>query len=398
MIIPNKKLHSNDYHIQIDGRTLRNSVAIMKSFEWGDYYHYYSENYEDSLDLSSKAISDYQNPYLISLKHLVVIESFIIAVNIFHISDEIKYLISFNFEADFSSWKNAFSFEEFEKKLALDWSEDDFDNCEYEKYQSPHSIGFEIKFETEEINKKIEEIIKPYQNTIEHSIQKTIQSMNETYSGNSLEYVFKFPEEVKTYCEQYLKYFAQFLQDLGMNATSSLKDDAGKVLFSVTPANDIEALNKIREALVVYLNLPSSPIVYDESFKAMRLEQQIDNLHHSQKMAAREIQLAQRVIESQDKIISEKDNTIFQKDSVINQQNKIIEKITSKSIMVDSLENKEELFEGVEVIPSETIKKHLGIILNPITALKGIGKKFLGKEDDIISILGSDEETNQENN
>ncbi len=89
---------------------------------------------------------------------------------------------------------------------------------------------------------------------------------------------FNFPEQFKTPCEQYLLYFAQFLQDLGISATSNLKEEAGKVLFSVTPTDDKEALDKIREALAVYLNLPASPIVYDDSFAAMRLQQQIENL------------------------------------------------------------------------------------------------------------------------
>ena len=112
-------------------------------------------------------------------------------------------------------------------------------------------------------------------------------------------------------CKQYLEYFAQFLKDLGINATSNLNEEAGKVLFSVTPTDDKEALDKIREALAVYLNLPASPIVYDDSFAAMRLQQQIENLQHSQRMAVRELQFNEKLLVAQSDTIHEKNITIF---------------------------------------------------------------------------------------
>jgi hypothetical protein len=47
--------------------------------------------------------------------------------------------------------------------------------------------------------------------------------------------VFEFPAPIKSACEQYLLYFAQFLRDLGIEAEAELKEEAGRVLFSVTP-------------------------------------------------------------------------------------------------------------------------------------------------------------------
>ena len=165
-----------------------------------------------------------------------------------------------------------------------------------------------------------------------------------------------------------------------------MKEEAGKVLFSVTPTDDIEALDKIREALAVYLNLPASPIVYDDSFAAMRLQQQIENLQHSQRMAVRELQFNEKLLVAQSDTIHEKNITISQQQSVIEQQNKIIEKISSKSIMMDSVENKEELeeiFDGLKVGKSEFLKKQLGIDFNPVTSLKTLGKKLIGKDDEL---------------
>jgi hypothetical protein len=207
---------------------------------------------------------------------------------------------------------------------------------------------------------------------------------NSKYSISSS---FNFPEALKIPCEQYLLYFAQFLQDLGINATSNLTEEAGKVLFSVTPTDDKEALDKIREALAVYLNLPSSPIVYDESFAAMRLKAEIERLQSSQRITEMEFRVTQKALESQDKII-------LQQSVLLEQQAKVIEKITSKSIMIDSLENKDEfekIYEGIEITHSKWFFELTGIKANPITAMKTVGKKLLGKEDEGKSILGLDD-------
>jgi hypothetical protein len=210
---------------------------------------------------------------------------------------------------------------------------------------------------------------------------------------------FDFPKELKISCKQYLLYFAQFLKDLGINADSNLKEEAGKVLFSVIPTDDIEALDKIREALAVYLNLPSSPIVYDDSFAAMRLQQQIENLQHSQRTAVRELQFNEKLLTAQSQIINEKNVTISHQQSVIEQQNKIIEKISSKSIMIDSVENKEELVEiceGLKIGKSKFLMEQLGVHLNPATFAKEIGKKILRKQDE-TSILDLNQEKEENN-
>jgi len=68
-----------------------------------------------------------------------------------------------------------------------------------------------------------------------------------------------FPPAVRTACEQYLLYFVQFLEDLGIKASAELKEDAQRVLFSVTPANGASALEQIRQALEIYLGLPAMP-------------------------------------------------------------------------------------------------------------------------------------------
>lgn len=232
--------------------------------------------------------------------------------------------------------------------------------------------------------------------------EKTITALKLRYDDPFITATFTFPDQITTQCQQYLLYFVRFLQDLGISATSDLTESAGQILYSVTPISSEDALDKIREALAVYLNLPSSPITYDDSFAAMRLQQQIDNLQHSQKMAARELQFTEKLLVAQSETIQEKNIIISQKDSTIDQQNRIIEKITSKSIMMDSLENKEEfekIFEGLEFGESKWLKDNLGIKVNPVKSLKSLGGKLLRKDEEIVTLdLVEQEAENDANN
>jgi excisionase family DNA binding protein len=77
--------------------------------------------------------------------------------------------------------------------------------------------------------------------------------------GDSVTVPFEFPAPVKTACEQYLLYFAQFLKDLGVEVEAKIEERASVVLFSVTPTDKSQALDNIREALEIYLRMPSAP-------------------------------------------------------------------------------------------------------------------------------------------
>ena len=298
-----------------------------------------------------------------------------------------------DFEPDLGNWKFPYSYNDYYRIFSQIW-ESNVGSTNPKKLKVG---GIRDKFmpTTEATLNGLpigEEIEKNIQQYFEIHLKALLQLKDEQFE-NSLLTLFSFPEEIKVSCKQYLEYFAAFLKDLGIHTTSNLEEEAGKVLFSVTPTDELEALDKIREALVVYLNLPSSPIVYDDSFAAMRLQQQVDNLQHAQRMTEMEFRLAQKVIESQDKIIQ-------QKDSTIEQQSKLIEKITNKAVMIDSAENKEELeeiFDGLKIGKSKFLTDQLGIHLNPAAFVKGIGKKIVGEQEN-NSILNTKEETVEKEN
>jgi hypothetical protein len=121
---------------------------------------------------------------------------------------------------------------------------------------------------------------------------------------------FEFPPAVKTACAQYLTYFIQFLEDLGVKADSEIKENAGRVLFSVTPKDGPSALGQIREALDAYLRLPRNPEFGSESaeFGGVAVSQLKANVFflHSQ------LALAQAMIEAKDARIEALDLTVYQ--------------------------------------------------------------------------------------
>ena len=297
------------------------------------------------------------------------------------------YRTRFDNESDLKNWDFIFSFSVFQEIFSIVWNE----NYNYSgvlKFDERKS-SFHVDFISQNLGSPIENDIRGYLELLQDSHTETIKRIRLIDSKKSITLPFQFPEELKISCEQYLLYFATFLQDIGIKTTSNLKEEAGKVLFSVTPIDDIEALDKIREALVVYLNLPASPVEYNESFVAMRLLQQVENLQHSQRMAVREIRISERELRLAQTVIEHQDKIILQKDSIIGQKDKIIEKISSKSIMMDSLEKNDEfeiVCDGLEFTHSKWLLEKTGIKSNPVTLLKSLGKKLTGKDNEITSI------------
>jgi len=122
---------------------------------------------------------------------------------------------------------------------------------------------------------------------------------------NAIVMFFDFPAEVRTVCEQYLLYFAQFLKDLGVEAETALTHEAGQALFTVIPVDQSQALDNIRAALDVYLQLPSNPIsdATNDSIAIQRLESNVLRLRADLKLAAAEQQAQAKTIEAQQLIM-----------------------------------------------------------------------------------------------
>lgn len=391
MIELKKNDSSEIFQIYIDEKLCEDAYFVESN--------YVSESLQASSDLSSQTIDDFFPFVYIRLKNFYDWSNF---ENVFGIStnhgEKSKQLhIEIIFLPDLMNWRNDFTFTEYFELFDTGCREKSISHGL--KFDTGDTPSFWFSFETDFFEGSIKDFFLPLELKLKEIHTQTLKQIKERKSVDILSLEFRFPEEVKTYCEQYLCYFASFLQDLGINSTSNLTEEAGKVLFSVTPTDNVEALDKIREALAVYLNLPSSPIVYDDSFAAMRLQQQIENLHHSQKMATRELQFNEKLLVAQSEMIHEKNVTISQLQSNNEQLIKIVEKISSPTIMMDSAENKEELeeiYDGLKVGESETLKKWLGISLNPAKAIKTVVKNTFGKDSEKNSVLGLDEDVRKD--
>lgn len=148
-----------------------------------------------------------------------------------------------------------------------------------------------------------QEIVKSICSSAEKHLLKSIQK-------NSLVTFFDFPLEIRKSCEQYLIYFLQFLEDLGIESDSEIKEEAGRVLFSITPRDGPSALGRIRKALDVYLQLPRNREFSSvaEQFPDIAVVQLKSNVLFLQS----QLELAKATIQAKDAAIQALDFIVFQ--------------------------------------------------------------------------------------
>lgn len=139
-----------------------------------------------------------------------------------------------------------------------------------------------------------------------------------------------------------LLYFVQFLKDLGVQATADIRHEADDVLFSVTPSNKDEALETIKLALELYLQLPSNPAVSmpSEYSMAIPVQQLVANIQHLNT----QLMLTQSALQLKDATIQALQTTIVQQRQVLTGQ--IILDSLQRIETPDRTEDKEQLLGG----------------------------------------------------
>jgi hypothetical protein len=180
---------------------------------------------------------------------------------------------------------------------------------EIEVIQS-ESYGLRLVFTIDDLKTKIGDSITTIIGFLkEMELQAITESLNEE-KGKSLATYFSFPEDVKTSCEQYLLYFGEFLRTVGINAAVEIKEEADRVLFSVTPNDSHEALDRIRQVLDLYLGLPTATFTPTED-REYRLEGQrlTANVMHLKS----QLMLAQATLEAKNATIeAQRERLIYQ--------------------------------------------------------------------------------------
>jgi hypothetical protein len=249
----------------------------------------------------------------------------------------IDWSLSFVFHfSDWEHWKKPYSIAEYAETLNKLIKEKSNLGINFVPVDEESILnGFKINCNIIPSNKINDEISKYY--LIFSDIFKDLNYLLVgQHSLNSVVSIFEFPEEVKVPCQQYLLYFVQFLNEIGISATAELKNEAGNVLFSVTPTSNEIALSQIRAALEIYLGLPSNNFmgVFNPSWNA-KDQQLIANVQHLQS----QLMMANAIMNTQS-------DTISNQQYIITNQQKLIDasvmQNSVKSITAGEVENDKE--------------------------------------------------------
>ncbi|GIO04757.1 hypothetical protein J31TS6_07850 [Brevibacillus reuszeri] len=255
------------------------------------------------------------------------------------VEDEMMSILKFRYYWDWEQWKKPYSIQEFanimEKLLpeyqeqGLSWVQED------EIITNGCHIRYVISNNTQLAMKDILEGIEP---VLKEILERAYAYLYSKTSSESLVSIFNFPPQVQTVCEQYLIYFAEFLKDIGIEATVNLNSEAGKLLFSVTPASNNDALEQIKRALDVYLQLPVSigNANYVQFEYDLKVQQLIANVQHLNS----QLRLSQALAQAQQVTIQNQQVTIAQ------QQQFIDATILQQALVSNEIEDKEEILGG----------------------------------------------------
>ena len=103
----------------------------------------------------------------------------------------------------------------------------------------------------------VEDKFGPPEDEVETADPDSNETSQTTETENTITQFFRFPENTKFACLQYMVYFGQFLQDLEIEVSIEIKELSEEVQIKVTPVNKEEALKQLFQFLQIYLDLPA---------------------------------------------------------------------------------------------------------------------------------------------
>jgi hypothetical protein len=225
---------------------------------------------------------------------------------------------TFNLENDWwvEKWSTSYHLTEFKKQVdkrfngLVFW--EDYPANEDDVFSSDRSKLWPYLFFRHDVNElKLKDVMSSDLKLMQevHSLLKKKLRLLFVDENKSVIEFFEFPASVSFACKQYLIYFGQFLRDLGINASTSIQDgNSGKVLFSVTPDDQKQALSQIRDALEIYLNLPRNTSITPFDVQPdISVQQLVSNIYHLKSqlaLAAATIQQKELLIGQQQSMIS----------------------------------------------------------------------------------------------
>lgn len=243
---------------------------------------------------------------------------------------EAKLSISLFF--DFLNWNLPLSPNQITKLFIAEMRLNKGIDCEIDEDTGLMEIPFEISIRISINNDiSIEENVNYIGNQIEEFTKKILSSKI-NLNPFSLDTYFLFPEEYKTACEQYLLYFATFLKDLGIEAKTDLENQENGVLFKVFPKDKEEALTQIKEALEVYLALPTQQNleIVANDFQTIPVHQLVSNIQFLKS----QVMLAQATLQAKDATITALELSYYQLKQIVDKQ---VEKTKNEEQMLGNI-------------------------------------------------------------
>ena len=213
---------------------------------------------------------------------------------------------SFSLAFDAEAWKHPWSIKEFKEKFEEKVIESSNQPLLFERNESIPNFSKTAdthQFVYDVVDAEIEQIITDLLPFVTKLTEVAMFALDEEVRSDALIAYFNFSNEVAVACEQYLIYFVQFLKDLGVGAEADLRHEAGQLLFLVKPDSQTVALEQIREALSVYLQLPANPGIGQEMISVgdIQAQQLISNVQHLQG----QLRLAYATIQQQNMTINQ---------------------------------------------------------------------------------------------
>ncbi|MCR6655604.1 MAG: hypothetical protein NVV63_07255 [Opitutus sp.] len=164
--------------------------------------------------------------------------------------------IEFELRFDFENWSEQWSIADYGAEVIRSGADMWNSGVTVEQKDELVSNGIAVKFPLPESG-SIKRYIQSCLERVHELHRATEASLNEAAAAGSVVIRLNIPDAIRVPCEQYLLYFAEFLKDIGIHAIASINHDHNATLLSIIPANKNEALEKIRQALGAYLEIPS---------------------------------------------------------------------------------------------------------------------------------------------
>jgi len=157
------------------------------------------------------------------------------------------------------------------------------------------------------------EYLRPWLEFAVGLVDEAICGLKADSNPAALSRIFSFSPDISAACQQYLLYFGQFLQDLGIAADTQTRHEANRVLFSVNPASGTQAIGRIAALLNVYLAMsyaPRFPLAADADIAVVQLRANIQHLQSHLQLARGTIQAQDVTIHLLSKISLEQNQTV----------------------------------------------------------------------------------------